>query len=465
MTYQAPTTSLRPKSRPTTVDSSPRPPSRSSQPSSSSGSGGLASPTTPKNQEEKPSMVDRFWSLFDSTGGTVSEDDTTSSSERALSFYDSVDMTLPEVTQVSPTSELAPATTDPYVGAVGTGNRDVAPNTMDSYLQGDAGIEAIMPPASGLMRSPTQEDTDAAVSEAMGKNTGLMGRPLTDDDMGLPSDAGFTATDAQKALGFTGGAVDGDFGPNSRKKLLDFQRRAGLPLTGDFNDPATRAALTDPESTDPRKVVPIDTSPDLTTSGNIDMNKVTEYLKSTIQNPLKAAGIIGTIRQEIGNGPIRTEGMGYRLGKKATATSDATGAYAIFRDSDVDAALANLSTTEQARAKTNVPMNALGQAIMDIKYDGGHAYRGRGLVQITHKDMYKQVGDKIGVDLVANPELVNDPEYAVPAAIALLEIKDYFGKATTKNNLRSMINPGQTDAKRDARWKYVEAAHDEIRAN
>jgi len=186
MTYQAPTTSLRPKSRPTTVSSSPRPPSRSTrQPSTpkdnssfgsfvsptNTGSGGLASPTKPKKQEEKPSMVDRFWSLFDSTGGTVPEDDTTSSSERALSFYDSVDMTIPEVPQVSPTSELAPATTDPYVGAVGTGNRDVAPNTMDSYLQGDADIEAVMPPSSGLMSRTLQEDTDAAVAEVVEETT------------------------------------------------------------------------------------------------------------------------------------------------------------------------------------------------------------------------------------------------------------------------------------------------------
>ena len=191
MTYQAPTTSLRPKSRPTTVDSSPRPPSRSSQPSTpkdnssfgsfvsptNTGSVGLASPTKPKKQEEKPSMVDRFWSMFDATGGTVSEDDTTSSSERALSFYDSVDMIIPEVPQVSEPSELAPATTDPYVGAVGTGNRDVAPNTMDAYLQGDTGIETVMPPASGLMtrpvQDPVQEDTDAAVAEAIGATTGV----------------------------------------------------------------------------------------------------------------------------------------------------------------------------------------------------------------------------------------------------------------------------------------------------
>jgi peptidoglycan hydrolase-like protein with peptidoglycan-binding domain len=325
--------------------------------------------------------------------------------------------------------------------------------------------------------SPAPVDTpsiDARSNEMLDKPKGIMNRPevvtaevepLTDDDMGLPSDADFTAKDAQKALGFTGSAVDGKFGPNSRKRLLEFQRKSGIPLTGDFNDPATRAALMNPDSTDPRKVESIYASPDLTTSGSIDIDKVTGYIKTIVQNPLKAAGIIGIIRQELGEGSIRTEDMGYRLGKKATANSPATGAYAVFDDSDVDAAFASLSTTEQTKAKTNVPMNALGRAIMDIKYDGGHQYRGRGLVQITHKDMYKQVGDKIGVDLVANPELVNDPEYAVPAAIALLEIKDYFGKPTTKDNLRRMINPGQTDAKRDDRWQYVEAALSDIRTS
>ena len=364
-------------------------------------------------------------------------------------------------------------------------------STMERMARESAELAASKRDAAGITRSLTPEEVkqrnaalkaasedpdrkfyqstipmeDRTFAEEAAQTDGIMNKPLTDDDMGLPSGAMFTAKDAQKALGFTGNEVDGKFGPNSRKRLLDFQRKAGIPLTGDFNDPATRAALMNPDSTDPRKVVSIDPSPDLTTSGNIDMDKVTEYIKTAVQNPLKAAGIIGTIRQELGRGAIRTEDMGYRLGKKATANSPATGAYAVFRDSDVDAALANLSSAEQARAKTNVPMNALGQAIMDIKYDGGHQYRGRGLVQITHKDMYKQVGDKIGVDLVENPELVNDPKYAVPAAIALLEIKDYFGKDTTKNNLRSMINPGQSDAKRDARWKYVEAALADIRAN
>lgn len=39
----------------------------------------------------------------------------------------------------------------------------------------------------------------------------------------------------------------------------------------------------------------------------------------------------------------------------------------------------------------------------------GFLYRGRGYIQLTGKDNYKRVGDMIGVDLVTQPDLVNDP--------------------------------------------------------
>ena len=43
-------------------------------------------------------------------------------------------------------------------------------------------------------------------------------------------------------------------------------------------------------------------------------------------------------------------------------------------------------------------------------------YIGRGLIQLTGKDNYKAVSDALGVDLVANPQLVEEPRYAALTA-------------------------------------------------
>lgn len=50
--------------------------------------------------------------------------------------------------------------------------------------------------------------------------------------------------------------------------------------------------------------------------------------------------------------------------------------------------------------------------------DEGYKYRGRGFNQITFKDTYKNIGDKIGVDLVSNPDKLNDPQVAADALAA-----------------------------------------------
>lgn len=82
------------------------------------------------------------------------------------------------------------------------------------------------------------------------------------------------------------------------------------------------------------------------------------------------------------------------------------------------------------------------QAIAERVYGGrmgnvapgeGFKYRGRGLIQLTGKDNYKKYGDLIGVDLVSNPELANDPDIARKLAVAYFAEKQKAGVDLTKS--------------------------------
>ena len=51
-----------------------------------------------------------------------------------------------------------------------------------------------------------------------------------------------------------------------------------------------------------------------------------------------------------------------------------------------------------------------------IESGDGWKHRGMGLKQLTGKDNHKRCGDYLGVDFVAHPELLLEPEYAARSA-------------------------------------------------
>jgi predicted chitinase len=85
--------------------------------------------------------------------------------------------------------------------------------------------------------------------------------------------------------------------------------------------------------------------------------------------------------------------------------------------------------------------------------DEGYKYRGRGDFQLTGKGNYERYGKMIGVDLVNNPDLVNDP--SVSAKISVAYMKDRYHGGGFEGMKRAVGNPvAETEAIKNA--KYAE---------
>lgn len=98
----------------------------------------------------------------------------------------------------------------------------------------------------------------------------------------------------------------------------------------------------------------------------------------------------------------------------------------------------------------------------------GHSYYGRGLVQITFEYNYKKAGDKLGLDLVNNPDLTLNLDVAVKILVrGMLEgwftgkkLKDYINSTKADYlGARRIING--VDA-RERIAKYAETFYDAL---
>lgn len=256
----------------------------------------------------------------------------------------------------------------------------------------------------------------------------------------------------QKLLGVT---ADGVIGPNTMRAMASFQYRAGLPVSGKI-DTATMEALKNPDSVDPRNVkARMDV---LNNAGDApDMTKIKEWAKETIADPLKAAAFVATVEAETGERDLVE--TGYNKERAIEVFVD--------RNALPDGTLGPKMTARKAAIEA-LPSDYSADDIFDIVYGNrlgndqptdGSKYKGRGLIMITGKSNYKKVGDIIGVDLVTNPELVNDPQYAAAAAMAYLSLpgKNFFAKDITQTSLADTVGHSDDRNNTEAKARFDRA--------
>ena len=79
---------------------------------------------------------------------------------------------------------------------------------------------------------------------------------------------------------------------------------------------------------------------------------------------------------------------------------------------------------EYARKPVKIANYVYDKRYGNTKPGDGSKYIGRGLIQITFKNNYKEVGKRIGVDIINHPELVSDdPRVAIASACAFFQWK------------------------------------------
>lgn len=97
-----------------------------------------------------------------------------------------------------------------------------------------------------------------------------------------------------------------------------------------------------------------------------------------------------------------------------------------------------------AQQKKYEPSTEVSKSLGNTEKGDGARFKGRGALQITGRNNYAKYGPLIGQDLIANPELAEQPEYAFHTACAFWKENGLNDLADKKNfeEITKKINGG-----------------------
>jgi putative chitinase len=126
------------------------------------------------------------------------------------------------------------------------------------------------------------------------------------------------------------------------------------------------------------------------------------FVKYEINTPKRQACFLGQCMHESGGFKFLKENLNYSAkGLVATWPS---------RFPNIEYA------SEYERKPERIANKVYSGRMGNTEEGDGAKYIGRGLIQLTGKDNYKAVTEALGVDLLANPHLLEEPRYAALSA-------------------------------------------------
>jgi len=211
----------------------------------------------------------------------------------------------------------------------------------------------------------------------------------------------------QKLLGI---APSGYFGGVTQRLVIQWQKENGYKQDGIVSNEQWLKLISEENKVGNDKV-------DLTKLKGVVPDRVLEALpnifKDNVMTNIRVSHFLSQCMEETGNFSCCVENLNY----------SAEGLMKIFPHYFHTLEVANKYAHKPQAIANLVYANKYGNG--DVSSGDGYKYRGRGDIQLTFKHWYELLGKKLGVNLVANPDLVAT-KYPLEAAGFFFDKEDLW---------------------------------------